>query len=91
MSISWDRIKIWHDWQFHHVNWIEFTLIKIYFERVHIYGASELEIALLGFHLSISWVHDRVTCDQFTERMHKDIEETVSAPAANPESPRDRV
>jgi len=39
-------------------NWLEFHLLKLYFERNIYIGTSEIEFYLLGFGIRFYWVHN---------------------------------
>lgn len=51
---NWN-IKFWNDYQFRKVNWINYTLIAIDFERDYPTNTYEIEIGLLGLH--IKWIY----------------------------------
>lgn len=66
------QFTFWTDWiQFNHkkFNWINFSLINVYFEYDKIFNELELEVALLGFNLR--WQYELPK--KYQTREYKDL------------------
>lgn len=64
-----DTFAVWSDWKFRDVNWINIDVLRLYYERAHYSGNSEVELAILGLHLRVTWTHNREVLDEFAGEM----------------------